>query len=386
MTKHKIALFVLSVLVFSLLMSHSAPPLGAASDADWHARYWNNRSLAGEPVIQWYEPDIDHDWGQGSPAPGINHDEFSAKWTRNVEFPEGTYRFFATSDDGMRVWIDEVLLIDAWSDSQVRTVSADRYLTPGSHFIRVEYYEAGGAAVAKFSWSGVGGQPQSFSNWKGEYFNNADLTAPALFVRDDPEVDFDWGLEPPVAGFSADDFSVRWTRSLDFPAGSYQFNIRTDDGVRLWVNNQLVIDEWRDQTEATFSAAVALPGGPVPLKLEFFDGRDKAYVMLDWTPAVGTFVQPSPAAVGPATVSPVTEENTATMSGALYLNVRDAPSMEGEVIGNLSRSQVVTLTGYRSVGSYWIEVLLPDGSTGWVSSRFMTSTVPLSTLPVKRSQ
>ncbi len=386
MTKHKIAFFVLGMAVLSVLMARSAQPLRAVSDADWHARYWNNRSLAGDPVIQWYEPDIDHDWGQGSPAPGIDNDNFSAKWTRNVEFPAGTYRFFATTDDGMRVWIDEELLIDAWSDSQVRTVSADRYLSPGRHFIRVEYYEAGGAAMAKFSWSGVGGQPQSFSNWKGEYFNNASMTAPALFVRDDPVVDFDWGLEPPIAGFNADDFSVRWTRSLDFPAGRYQFNIRTDDGVRLWVNNQLVIDEWRDQTEATFSTGVTLPGGPVPLKLEFYDSRDKAYVMLDWTPAIAPAVQPPSAAAGASSVATATGAPTAQMTGALYLNVRDAPSMEGEVVGNLSRGQVVVLTGYRSAGSYWVEVVLPDGSTGWVSTRFMTSTVPFSTLPVNHSE
>lgn len=384
MTRKQIALLMLSIGVISLVAANSATLLRAESDADWHARYWNNRSLAGEPVVQWYEPAIDHDWGQGPPAPGINNDNFSAKWTRNVEFPAGTYRFTATTDDGMRVWIDEQLLIDAWSDSQVRTVSADRYLSPGRHFIRVEYYDAGGAAVAKFGWSGLGGQPQSFAGWKGEYFNNSSLTAPPLFVRDDPVIDFNWGLEPPIAGFSADDFSVRWTRTLDFPAGRYQFNIRTDDGVRLWVNNQLIIDEWRDQTEANFSAGVTLPGGPVPIKLEFYDGRDKAYVMLNWTPALGTPAQPAaPASTGPAVSLSATGENTATMTGALYLNVRDEPSMEGEVIGSLARGQVVPLTGYRSLGSYWVEIELPDGSTGWVSSRFMTGSVPFSSLTIR---
>lgn len=379
MTLRRILICVLGLAVLTGLMATATPLLQAQSDADWHARYWNNRNLAGEPALQWYEPAIDHDWGHGAPAPGIDIDNFSAKWTRNVEFPAGTYRFFATTDDGMRVWIDEQLLIDAWSDSQVRTVSADRYLTPGRHFIRVEYYEAGGAAVAQFSWSALGGQPQSFSGWKGEYFNNPDLTPPALFVRDDAVVDFDWGLDPPIAGFSADNFSVRWTRTLDFPAGRHQFSIRTDDGVRLWVNNRLVIDEWRDQTEAVFTAATTLPGGPVPLKLEFYDGRDKAYVELNWTPGTGVAVQPAT----PVTIGPDAGTQTATMTGALYLNVRDAPSMEGEVVDALSRGQVVALTGFRSVGGHWVEIVLPDGRTGWVSARFMTATVPFDSLPVK---
>lgn len=381
--RHVLRLFLGLMVSVGLLLPGVQQAVGAA-DTEWHARYWNNRKLEGEPVLQRFEKSLDYDWGHGYPAPGINRDEFSAKWTREVEFPEGNYRFFATTDDGMRVWVDEQLLIDAWSDSQVRTVSADRFLSAGRHRIRVEYYEAGGEAVAKFNWSALGGQPHSFQNWKGEYFNNRNLTPPPLFLRDDPVIDFDWGLNPPIAGFDADNFAVRWTRTLDFPAGRYEFRVRVDDGVRLWVNNRLVIDEWRDQTDAEFSAEVVLPGGPVPLKLEYYESRDKAYVTLDWTPDLGT-PSTSPTARPPAGPPPAVLPGvpSAEMTGALYLNVRVEPSLDSEVIGTLSRGQVVALTGYRSAGSYWVEIYLPDQTTGWVSSRFMTTTVPISSLPVK---
>ncbi len=357
-----------------------------AADADWHARYWNNRNLSGEPVLQRYEAAIDNDWGQGYPAPGIDADNFSAKWTRTVEFPAGTYRFVATTDDGMRVWVDEVLLIDAWFDSQEHTVSADRTLGPGDHFIRVEYYEAGGDAVAQFSWVPLGGTPVTFVNWKGEYFNNATLAAPALFLRDDPAINFDWGLTAPIAGFNADNFSVRWTRDLSLNPGTYRFSVMSDDGVRLWVNNTLVIDEWQKQADAQFAANVTLPGGSTPIKLEYFDARDQAVVRLDWAPASGTGIattapttsaQPANAPVAPSGLS-------ATMTGALYLNVREAPSLEAAVIDTLSRGQTVQMTGYRSVGGYWIEIILPDGRTGWVSTRQMTPSVSVDNLPVKR--
>lgn len=368
-----------AVLLLSLTLVAAQP--ARAADADWHARYWNNRSLAGEPVLQRYEREIDNDWGGGYPAPGVNADEFSAKWTRTVEFPAGTYRFVATADDGIRVWIDDVLLIDAWYDSQVRSVSADRALGPGDHRIRVEYYEAGGDAVARFSWAPLGGAPVTFNNWKGEYYNNASLRAPALFVRDDPAVNFDWGFNAPIAGFSSDNFSVRWTRDLALNPGTYRFSVLSDDGVRLWVNNMLVIDEWQKQADARFSSDVTVPGGPTPIKVEYFDGRDRAIIQLDWSP-IGGAGRPT----APTTPAPTAPPSglSATMTGALYLNVRETPSLDAAIIGTLSRGQTVRMTGYKSIGGYWIEVFLPDGQTGWVGTRFMTTGVPVTDLPVRR--
>jgi hypothetical protein len=367
--------------VLTLLTLMVALPAQAA-DADWHARYWNNRKLSGEPVLQRFEPQIDNDWGSGYPAPGVDSDNFSAKWTRNVELPAGTYRFIATADDGIRVWIDEVLLIDSWYDSQERTISADRALGPGNHFIRVEYYEAGGDAVARFSWVPIGGGPVTFNNWKGEYFNNSVLRAPALFLRDDPAINFDWGFNAPIAGFSADNFSVRWTRDLALNPGTYRFSVLSDDGVRLWVNNTLIIDEWQKQADARFTADVTVPGGPTPVKVEYFDARDRAVIQVNWAP-IGGSGQPVPPAGRPTPTTPPSGL-TATMTGALYLNVRNTPALDGTVVDTLSRGQTVRMTGYKSVGGYWIEIVLPDGQTGWASTRYMTTGVPVTDLPVKR--
>ena len=62
----------------------------------------------------------------------------------------------------------------------------------------------------------------------------------------DAEIDFAWGTESPVPQYLIRDaFSVRWTGTLDLPAGEYEFTTSTDDGVRLWVNEQLIIDKWR---------------------------------------------------------------------------------------------------------------------------------------------
>ncbi len=84
---------------------------------------------------------------------------------------------------------------------------------------------------------------------KAEYFNSVNLTNPAL-TRTDATVNFDWGTGAPAPGVGADGFSVRWSGLIE-PAytETYTFYTDSDDGVRLWVNGQLLIDQldgsWR---------------------------------------------------------------------------------------------------------------------------------------------
>src|SRR5205823_14123676 len=100
----------------------------------------------------------------------------------------------------------------------------------------------------------------------GEYFNDPNNgTHFVTYVggRLDATVDFDWASGAPVPGATADNFSVRWTGRVQPPiSGSYTFTTIADDGVRLWVNGQLLIDNWIDQAAtARSSAPVTLAGG-----------------------------------------------------------------------------------------------------------------------------
>ncbi|MCA9978452.1 MAG: hypothetical protein KC413_21980, partial [Anaerolineales bacterium] len=251
----------------------------SAADDHWTAKYWNNTSLSGDPVLVRSESELNHVWGEDAPASGMNADGFSARWTRYVYFTAGTYRFVATTDDGMRVYVDDTLIIDSWYDSQSHSVSADTYLSTGDHRIKVEYYEAGGGAVAQLSWSLVG---STINNWRGEYYNDVNLTGQPVLIRDDVNVNFAWGTDSPASGIAADQFSVRWTRDLPVQSGLYRFTVTADDGVRLWVNGVLVVDKWQDQIGATYSADVSLAGGTVPVKLEYYENRGGAFVQLNW--------------------------------------------------------------------------------------------------------
>ena len=257
------------------------PVTPAHSDPVWQASYWNNTALSGPPALERVEQAIDHDWGDGSPAPNINRDGFSARWTRYVDIPPGIYRLTAASDDGIRVYVDDRLVIDRWTVRSITVDTADVHLGGGHHLIRVEYFDQAGVAAVRFSISPAA---EGGGRWRGEYYNNRSLSGSPAFVRNDERIDFDWGEDSPAPGrIGRDDFSIRWTGVINGTAGRYRFEVKADDGVRLWVNNHLLIDRWRDQPETTYQGEIYLPAGDVPVTLEYYEHAGQAAVRLSWT-------------------------------------------------------------------------------------------------------
>lgn len=123
--------------------------------------------------------------------------------------------------------------------------------------------------------------PAVFFGWKGEYFNNTDVSGVPAVVRDDDNIAFDWGQAYPLPGVGVDNFSVRWTRELELPAGTYRFTLRTDDGVRLWVDDALLIDRWT-AGYATNEAVAQLTEGRHVVRVEYFEAGGEARAFLEW--------------------------------------------------------------------------------------------------------
>jgi hypothetical protein len=206
----------------------------------WEAKYWDNRNLEGDPVLVRNESGLSHEWGDGSPGSLLDTDAFSAQWTTVTYFNEGTYRFTATMDDGMRVFVDGDKIIDVWYDSQLHDVSADVNLSAGNHKVVVEYYEAGGKAIAKIDWVQVSSTVNASGQWTAEYFNNTTLSGSPARTQQEAKIDYTWGGSPAV-GVNADQFSARWSGVVPVESGVYRFTARADDGVRLWVIGLLTL-------------------------------------------------------------------------------------------------------------------------------------------------
>jgi hypothetical protein len=121
---------------------------------------------------------------------------------------------------------------------------------------------------------------------QGDYFNSMGLTNLAL-ERTDPNIDFNWGLGSPGTGVASNQFSVRWTGKIQ-PRYSevYTFYLTADDGCRLWIDNQLLIDKWRDDSGTEVAGSLALAGGAqYDIRVEYYENGVYASAKLEWSSA-----------------------------------------------------------------------------------------------------
>ena len=116
--------------------------------------YYSKRNFSRKPLYR-VDPNINFNWGLRSPMSGIPFDNFSVRWAGYV-LPaySQVYRFYAKADDGVRVWVNNVKLIDAWRDQSATEHSAQIYLNANKKYqIKVEYYERWVNSLIQVSWS-----------------------------------------------------------------------------------------------------------------------------------------------------------------------------------------------------------------------------------------
>jgi single-stranded DNA-binding protein len=256
----------------------SQAPTLAPLSSTWRGEYFGNPSLAGTPALYRDDTTLAFDWGTGVPAAGLPGDGFSARWQRTLVFSGGNYRFYVQSDDGVRVWLDNQLIIDQWHEAGNTTYSADRALSGGYHALRVEYYDNRGNARIRFWWEMTGQFPQ----WRAEYFSNAGLYGSPVLTRNDLDINYDWSRLDPAPGVPADNFSVRWSRTLEFGDGVYRFHALVDDGARIFVNDVLVLNEWRDGGLREVTADARLSAGPQSVRVEYYERTGEARIHVWW--------------------------------------------------------------------------------------------------------
>jgi len=120
------------------------------------------------------------------------------------------------------------------------------------------------------------------SGWQGEYFDNRYLGGNAVVTRSDEKINFNWGEGRPAPQLPVDDFSVRWTRKLDFESGIYRFTFRTDDGIRFYIDGHLVLERWFDQGVTAYEVEWPITAGRHSLMLEYYEHSGGAIVSMSW--------------------------------------------------------------------------------------------------------
>ena len=128
---------------------------------------------------------------------------------------------------------------------------------------------------------------------RGEYFDNITLEGTPRVIRRDGNVDFHWTFTPPAAGLQVSWYSVRWTGRLRAPAGGiHRLGVEGNDGYRLYLDGNLLIDNWRKQSYRTKLVSVALlPNSTHGLRLEFHESAGNARIRLIWDTASASVAQ-----------------------------------------------------------------------------------------------
>jgi len=119
----------------------------------------------------------------------------------------------------------------------------------------------------------------------GAYFDNRNLSGTAYYEVNST-INFAWGIRSPEPGIGADTFSVRWTgRILPRYSQRYTFYTRSDDGVRLWVNGQQIIDSWIDQSGTTEHRGyiTLVAGRRYRIEVEYYENTGDALMQLSWS-------------------------------------------------------------------------------------------------------
>lgn len=161
-------------------------------------------------------------------------------------------------------------------------------LSAGTYYVRVYPY---GTANTNYNLNLTATPVQAqipTTDWKAEYFNNTNLTGSPVFVENlgssSQNFSRNWGNGAPT-NTPADNFSARMSTQRYLAPGLYKIQAQADDGVRVRVNNQTVIDKWVDQPFVTNSGYFRSNGGNVPVTVDYYERGGGAAINFNITPA-----------------------------------------------------------------------------------------------------
>jgi uncharacterized protein YraI len=363
--------FVVAALVGLLSVIAGQPAL--AQNPTWTGQYYSNPTLSGDPTATRTDANIAFNWGISAPVNGVNADNFSIRWATDVYLNPGNYRFYALADDNVRVTFNfGSPIIDTFgTPAEGQTLTADVNVpTAGTYHIQVDYREVTDNAYAFVSFADLATNPTgpnfaapvnlpiTGGPWTAQYYSNNSLSGDPAAILSEAGPSHNWGSGSPLPSVPADNFSARWTSIQGLNSGNYVLQVRADDGVRVFVNGVLVINQFGGATGQTYSANLALPTGQNSFQVEFVEFGGDAYLDYQLT-------QPN----APTAVPQQPTGATATVT-AFRLNVRAQPSPTATVLTRINRFETYPVTGRNANGS-WYQISM-SGQLGWVSGTYVT--------------
>jgi beta-glucosidase len=142
----------------------------------------------------------------------------------------------------------------------------------------------GEMAAVESSWLHPPGDSHGMNGLKGDYFANKTFEGKPVLTRIDEMIRFDWGDAGPAPEIGENNYSVRWTGTLTMPeTGEYDLGLRSDDGSRLWLDGELLVDNWGDHAAETKMGKVTLVAGEAhDIRIDFYQSAGGSSILLGW--------------------------------------------------------------------------------------------------------
>ncbi len=248
----------------------------------WRGTYYTEPWVESGKLYERTDSTIEFDWGEGCPE-FLPCDSFSVGWKATPVFEAGTYRFYIYADEGYQLFVDGTKVKEGgWFDGQgggAEDVYYDLSVNSTQYrAITFNFHDRGGPAEARL-WI----QKRGYPDWTAEYFGNKTLSGAPVTTKQEEVIFRDWGLGKPYAALpSSDSFSARWTGQRYFHAGSYRFGLFADDGVRLWVDGELLVDQWHDGRGEYHSPVTYLSTGYHDVTIEYYENSGEAELRFWW--------------------------------------------------------------------------------------------------------
>ena len=240
-------------------------------------------------------------------------DFFFIRWTGRIRIPrDGNYTFILESDDGSRLFVDGKQIIDHNGLHAMEEMSGEIELKSGDHDIKIEFFENDVDAGCRFLWRPPGAPkeivpaaalfhqvpaPPPQAGLRGEYFDLRETLddfptispdKKPVITRVDETINFESTQEAFPGTQLVDSFYIRWTGTLRVPKdGVYTFFLESDDGSRLFINDERIVSNGGRHHMTEKSGEAELSAGLHSIKIEFFENDSDAGCIFSWQPPAG---------------------------------------------------------------------------------------------------
>lgn len=207
------------------------------------------------------------------------------------------------------------------------------------------------------------------SNWQGFYWDNNNFQGSPRLSRIDPAINFNWDFGSPDPAIPPDNFSVRWVNNIAFAAGTYRFRAGADDGIRVAINGNLIINRFTNSEFREDFADVTLNAGTYQIIVDYFEGVGRAGVLFDWQLATSIVPTITPFGTQAVAVAPTTPPVIKAVVIVDRANIRSGPGLSYPTIGEAFLDDRFVVAGRNGDFGFetWFLLNLPGGGQGWMS-------------------